>query len=376
MTIRVVVADDSPFVCRLLTSYLQSSPGFQVVGSASDGAGAVETVKTLHPDVVTLDLEMPGPDGLETLECIMHECPTPVVLVTGVSRRAADVALQAIEIGAVDFILKYTPGVDMNPETLRRDVVAKVRAASQIHVVRSLGPRRHQRQENAIDAGQAETPPHSPGGVPSEWPFKGDGVPSEWPFKGDGVPSAWPFEGGGVVVIGASTGGPVALRELLSNLPGDFATPIVIVQHMPASFTGVLAAQLDRQVPLKIREIEAGDRLEPGRALVAPGDYHLLLRSEMETELNQGPEIGGHRPCIDVTMQSAAQVYGARTKGILLTGMGDDGTLGLVSIRAKGGQTFAQDAASCAVNGMPRRAIERGVVDHVAPPARIAQMLR
>jgi len=376
MTIRVVVADDSPFVCRLLTSYLQSSPGFQVVGSASDGAGAVETVKTLHPDVVTLDLEMPGPDGLETLECIMHECPTPVVLVTGVSRRAADVALQAIEIGAVDFILKYTPGVDMNPETLRRDVVAKVRAASQIHVVRSLGPRRVQRQENAIDAGQAETPPHSPGGVPSEWPFKGDGVPSEWPFKGDGVPSAWPFEGGGVVVIGASTGGPVALRELLSNLPGDFATPIVIVQHMPASFTGVLAAQLDRQVPLKIREIEAGDRLEPGRALVAPGDYHLLLRSEMETELNQGPEIGGHRPCIDVTMQSAAQVYGARTKGILLTGMGDDGTLGLVSIRAKGGQTFAQDAASCAVNGMPRRAIERGVVDHVAPPARIAQMLR
>ena len=376
MTIRVVVADDSPFVCRLLTSYLQSSPGFQVVGSASDGAGAVETVKTLHPDVVTLDLEMPGPDGLETLECIMHECPTPVVLVTGVSRRAADVALQAIEIGAVDFILKYTPGVDMNPETLRRDIVAKVRAASQIHVVRSLGPRRVQRQENAIDAGQAETPPHSPGGVPSEWPFKGDGVPSEWPFKGDGVPSEWPFEGGGVVVIGASTGGPVALRELLSNLPGDFATPIVIVQHMPASFTGVLAAQLDRQVPLKIREIEAGDRLEPGRALVAPGDYHLLLRSEMETELNQGPEIGGHRPCIDVTMQSAAQVYGARTKGILLTGMGDDGTLGPVSIRAKGGQTFAQDAASCAVNGMPRRAIERGVVDHVAPPARIAQMLR
>ena len=178
------------------------------------------------------------------------------------------------------------------------------------------------------------------------------------------------------MVIGASTGGPVALRELLSNLPGDFATPIVIVQHMPASFTGVLAAQLDRQVPLKVREIEAGDRLQPGRALVAPGDFHLLLRSEMETELNRGPEIGGHRPCIDVTMQSAAQVYGARTKGILLTGMGDDGTLGLVSIRAKGGQTFAQDAASCAVNGMPRRAIEKGVVDHVAPPARIAQMLR
>jgi two-component system chemotaxis response regulator CheB len=356
MTVRVVVADDSPFVCRLLTSYLQSSAGFQVVGSALDGAGAVEAVKELHPDVVTLDLEMPGMDGLETLERIMHECPTPVVLVTGVSRRAADVTLRAIDVGAVDFILKYTPGLDMNPEMLRREIIAKVRAASQIRVVRSLGPHRFQRRENrgepappaahsptAPEAGQVEIPSHPPGGV---------------------------------VVIGASTGGPVALRELLSNLPADFATPIVIVQHMPASFTGVLAAQLDRQVPLKVRETEAGDRLQPGLALVAPGDYHLLLRPGLRVELNQGTEIGGQRPCIDVTMQSAAQIYGARTKGVLLTGMGDDGTRGLVSIRAKGGQTFAQDAASCAVNGMPRRAVEKGVVDHVAPPARIAQMLR
>ena len=379
MTVRVVVADDSPFVCHLLTSYLHSSAGFQVVGSALDGAQAVEAVKELHPDVVTLDLEMPGMDGLETLERMMHECPTPIVLVTGVSRQAADVTLRAIDVGAVDFILKYTPGLDMNPEILRQEIIAKVRAASQIRVVRSLGPHRFQRREKRIEPA-----------APSEWrPLKSDGSP--FPSKGhsDGTPAARspaaPEAGqvetpshppGGVVVIGASTGGPVALRELLSNLPADFATPIVIVQHMPASFTGVLAAQLDRQVPLKVRETETGDRLQPGLALVAPGDYHLLLRPGLRVELNQGTQVGGQRPCIDVTMQSAAQIYGAGTKGVLLTGMGDDGTRGLVSIHAKGGQTFAQDAASCAVNGMPRRAVEKGVVDHVAPPARIAQMLR
>jgi two-component system chemotaxis response regulator CheB len=185
-----------------------------------------------------------------------------------------------------------------------------------------------------------------------------------------------PFLPGGVVVIGASTGGPVALRELLSNLPADFSAAIIVIQHMPASFTEVLAAQLDRQVPLMVKEAETGDLLQPGLVLVAPGDYHLLLQPNAQVELSQGPAIEGHRPSIDVTMQSVAQIYGARTRGIVLTGMGDDGSQGLISIRSKGGKTFCQDAASCVVNGMPQRAIEKGVVDHVAPPAEIAHLLR
>jgi two-component system chemotaxis response regulator CheB len=168
----------------------------------------------------------------------------------------------------------------------------------------------------------------------------------------------------------------VALRELLGNLSPNFPAAVIIVQHMPATFTGVLAAQLDRQVPFKVKEAQAGDRLQPGLALVAPGDYHLLLRPDSRVELNQGPEIGGHRPSIDVTMQSVAQLYGARTKGVVLTGMGNDGSLGLAAIHAKGGKTFAQDADSCVVDGMPQRAIEKGVVDHVAPPTNIAQLLR
>jgi two-component system chemotaxis response regulator CheB len=368
--IRIVVADDSPFVCRLLTSYLQSSSDFQVVGTALNGARAVELVKELRPDAVTLDLEMPEMNGLEALEHIMYEYPTPVVLISGVSRRAAAITLQALDMGAVDFILKYTPGVNTNPEALRQEIMAKVRVASQIKVIRSLRPRRPQNRQTVPSRRQAQDTTPSPTSPPTT-PGVGD-TALERARRRDSSP----FLPSGVVVIGASTGGPVALRELLSNLPADFPAAVIIVQHMPATFTGVLAAQLDRQVAFKVKEAEAGDRLQPGLALVAPGGYHLLLRPDSQVELNQGPEIEGHRPSIDVTMQSVAQLYGTRAKGVVLTGMGNDGSLGLVSIRAKGGKTFAQDANSCVVNGMPQRAIEKGVVDHVAPPAKIARLLR
>jgi two-component system chemotaxis response regulator CheB len=357
--IRVVVADDSPFVCRLLTSYLQSSPDLQVVGTALNGARAVDLVKDLGPDAVTLDVEMPGMNGLEALEQIMLERPTPAIMVSGVSRRAAAITLQALDLGAVDFVLKYTPGVDTDPEALCQEIVAKVRAASQIKVIRALRPRQPGSQE-ARSKKQEATSDLQPFGY-----TQGKPAISNLQYR---VP--------GVVVIGASTGGPLALRELLANLPADFPAAIVVVQHMPATFTGVLAAQLDRQTALQVKEAENGDRLQPGLVLVAPGGYHLLLRPDARVELNQGPAIGGHRPSVDVTMQSVAQVYGSRTRGVVLTGMGNDGSLGLVSIRAKGGRTYAQNAESCVVNGMPQRAIERGAVNHVAPPAEIAQLLR
>jgi two-component system chemotaxis response regulator CheB len=343
--IRAVIADDSPFICRLLSTYLQSSPDVQVVGTALNGLRAVELIKELRPDVVTLDLEMPEMDGLGALEQIMYDCPTPVVMVSGVSRQAARVTLQALDLGAVDFILKYTPGVDIDPEVLRQDIIAKVRAAARIKVIRSL----------------RSAPTVHPEVLPVVTPL---------PLVS---PSVW--QPGSVVVIGASTGGPVALRELLMQLPKDFPAAIVIVQHMPPAFTSVLAAQLNRQVALKVKEAAPGDLLQPGLVLVAPGDFHLLVRADGRVELNQGAEIGGHRPSVDVTMQSISQIYGARVKGVLLTGMGGDGALGMVAIHSKGGQTFAQDAESCVINGMPQRAIDKGAVDTIAPPARIAQLL-
>ena len=354
--VRVLIIDDSPFVCRLLTNHLHSSNNVQVVGTALNGRRGLKLVEELHPDVITLDLEMPDVSGLETLQQIMLDHPTPVVVISGVSRRAAAMSLEAINKGAVDFILKYTPGTDVKPEALRQEIIAKVQSAAEIKVVRSIRSR-HSR-DSQPDPHTAKLVADIVGGI--------TGSNGSRPV----------LLSSGVVVIGASTGGPVALRELLSELPADFPAAILVVQHMPASFTGALAAQLNSRVALSVKEAAPGDKLQAGQVLVAPGDYHLLLRPNSEVYLNQAPKIQGHRPSVDVTMQSVAQVYGQRTRGVILTGMGSDGAMGLRAIRSKGGATFAQDADSCVVNGMPQRAVDEGVVDHIATPPQIARLLR
>jgi len=351
--IRVVVVDDSPFACRLMISYLQAAPGVQVVGTALQGTRAVKVVKDVRPSVVTLDLEMPGMDGLVVLDQIMYECPTPVVVVSGVSQPAASMTLAALDMGAVDFIAPFPPVVSANTEALRLGIVAKVRAASQIHVIRSLRLRKSDIHAAPPLVRTTATPP----------------------MAGVGAQTSGSHRPARVVVIGASTGGPTALRDLLRALPAHFPAAILIVQHLPESFTAVLAAQLHRQVALTVREAAEGNGLEPGVALVAPGGSHLLLRPDACVHLTKEPEVGGHRPSIDVTMQSVAQVYGARAQGVVLTGMGADGAMGLVAIHAQGGTTFAQDAASCVINGMPQRAIEAGAVDYVDTPAQIARRL-
>lgn len=326
---------------------------------ALNGRRAVELTVELKPDVVTLDLEMPEMDGLEALQQIMYEQPTPIVMISGVSRKAALITLQALESGAVDFILKYTPGVDTEPEMLRLEILAKVRAAAGIKVVRSIRPFKGRSFEKRNRKLSDKLPD-----VKTAVSLK--------PAIAEKVIAYLP---GGVIVIGASTGGPVAVRELLAQLPADFPAAVIVVQHIPASFTPVLAAQLQRRVAINVKEAEAGEKLKAGQVIIAPGDYHLLIGADSRVMLNQGPKIKGHRPSVDVTMQSVAQVYGSRTKGVILTGMGDDGSLGVIAIHAKGGRTFAQDAATCVVNGMPQRAIEKGVIDFVAPPPDIAEML-
>ncbi|HMF15146.1 MAG TPA: chemotaxis-specific protein-glutamate methyltransferase CheB [Gemmataceae bacterium] len=341
--IRVVVVDDSPFVCRLMTSFLQSDQDVQVIATALDGQRAMEQVRRLKPDAVTLDLEMPGMNGLEVLDRIMHEMPTPVLIVSGVSRQGAAKTMVALEKGAVDFLLKYTPGVDTDSELLRREIVGKVRLASQIKVIRSLAA--------------AEKPRFSPDARPS---------------AETGVP---PFLSVGIVVIGASTGGPQAVQTLLSHLPADFAGAVIVVQHMPAQFTPVLAAQLRRHVLLPVRHAADGDLLEPGLVFVAPGDRHLLVRGNGKLQVIEGPKVRGHRPCIDVTMQAVAEAFGPLARGIVMTGMGTDGTLGLEAIRRRGGRTYVQDPQSCMVSSMPSAARARGVVDQVAVPDELARLL-
>jgi two-component system chemotaxis response regulator CheB len=341
---RVLVADDSPFVCRLLTSYLHSAEDFEVVGTAFDGKQALDRVKALRPDAVTLDLEMPEMDGLETLTHIMRECPTPAVAISGVSGRAATRTLQALDLGAVDFVLKYAPGVNIRPADLCREILDKVRAASQIRVVRSLGARAASSYAAGSAAQQDHRAPDSETGV-------------------------------GVIVIGASTGGPLALRELLSRLPPDIGAGIIVVQHMPRNFTAVLAAQLDRHCRVRVREAEHGNGVEPGRVLIAPGGYHLLVRPGLRVAVQPGSPADTFCPSIDAAMESAARIYGTGAIGVLLTGMGDDGASGMKAIHDRGGVTLVQDSESCVVDGMPQRARERTAVDAIGPPAELAMLL-
>jgi two-component system chemotaxis response regulator CheB len=351
--LRVVVVDESPFVCRLLATYLDATADIQVVGIARTGTEALPIIRALRPNVVTLAVEMTGMTGLDILERIMHECPTPVILISGVSRRAAQITSRAIELGAVDFILKFAPGVSTNPEALRQDIVTRVRMAARVKVIRSLASTRA-RRDTAV--------PLAREGIGAE------GLVATARLSGLNPPRD-------LVVVGASTGGPMALRELLENLPGDFPAAVVIVQHMPAGFTAILADQLDRQVSLKVKEARDGDQVARALVLVAPGDYHLLFRPGFRVELVRDEPVRGHRPSIDLTMQSAVQLFGAHTYGIVLTGMGEDGVRGLKAIRNACGRTFAQDTSTCVISSMPQCAIQEGVVDQVAAPAQLASAL-
>jgi two-component system chemotaxis response regulator CheB len=327
---------------------LDKEPDIRVVGTAHHGARALALVPELRPHVILLALELNDGSGLTVLDDMMHTHPTPVVVICGGTQDAAMMALNAVHMGAVDFI-QYDPGDEAMLGTLRWELTEKVRTASRIRVIRSLRLRKALTASGINTERVAAAPPGST-------------------FQTVASPET-------VVVIGASTGGPTALRLLLGALPKRFPAAIIVVQHMPEGFTAVLAAQLDRYTAISVREAAHGTRLEMGAALVAPGDTHLLLRPDLCVELTKEPPVGGHRPSIDVTMKSAVQIFGARTLGVILTGMGADGAMGMKAIHTQGGKTFAQDAESCVVDGMPKQARETGIIDYVDTPAQLARYL-
>ena len=344
--IRVAIADDSPFTCKLLASYVQESGDCEVVGFANDALSTIDLVRTFKPDVLTLDLQMPGGNGLDLLRKLVAESAVAVVVISGVTRRAAATTLHALELGAVDFVLKYTPGAPVSPASLKREIVAKVKMAA------AAQPLIRQAQALPVPAPALAqlTPPA--GGRPVA-------------ARGEI----------GVIVIGASTGGPRAIGELLTAFPVDFAAPFVIVQHLPAPFTAPFAAQLDRHTRLHVQEAKSGDRLEPGRVLVSPGSVHLIVLADGRIALQPAADGDIYRPSIDLAMTSAAESYKSGAVGVVLTGMGHDGAEGLKQIREHGGEAYVQDLASCVVPSMPKRALERAGADYVARPERIGQML-
>lgn len=346
--IRVAIADDSPFTCQLLASYLEAGGDCTVVGVAHDATTTLNLIRNATPDVLTLDLQMPGTDGLELLRQLGEERAVSVVVISGVTRLAAATTLRALELGAVDFILKYTPGAPVSRASLRREIVSKVKIAA------AARPATRQ-------ALHVPTPPAAP---------SANGTAAKMVSR-----PTQRGEAGEIVVIGASTGGPRAIGELLNQLPSDFALPCVVVQHLPADFTQAFAAQLTRHTRLQVRVAETGDRPEAGVIFVAPGSMHLTFKADGRIHLQTPAATDIYRPSITAAMTAAADAYGAATIGVLLTGAGDDGADGLRRIGEAGGELYVQDPQSCVVASMPQRAIERAGADHVASPERIGQFL-
>lgn len=347
--IRVAVADDSAFTCRLLASYLECAGDCEVVGTAHDAASTLDLLQKVSPDVVTLDLEMPGSNGLDLLRQIVSDSTAAVVVISGVTRRAAATTLRALEMGAVDFVLKYTPGAPVSPASLRREIVSKVKIAA-------TAPRR--RRGVTADSGGA--------------PVDGSGRTAG--RSREGVAAAV-HPRAGVIIIGASTGGPQALRGLVAQLPADFSVPCVIVQHLPPAFTAAFATELARHSRLPVREAQAKMRLEPGSLVVSPGARHLLVRPGGRVELRPSAEEETYRPSIDFAMVSAAESYGRASIGVVLSGMGSDGAEGLKRIRAHGGTAYVQEPSSCVVDSMPTHALRRAGADCVATPDVLGSIL-
>lgn len=343
--IKVLVVDDSAFMRKILSDLFAAEADFEVVDVARNGRDAIDKIKRLRPDVVTMDVEMPVLDGISALEIIMKEAPTRVVMVSSLTREGADATIRALEKGAVDFVAK-TAGPISSIEYIRTEILSKCRAAAKANVRQLVKP---------------ATPPPPP---PTDYkpPVFVPGVNEQ------------------LVAIGTSTGGPRALQEILTRLPGNLPCPLVIVQHMPPGFTRSLSERLNTLSALTVKEAQTGDVLTPGLAVVAPGDYHLTLEREgtrTVVRLSQEPPIGGHRPSVDPMMESVARIYGPKAIGVILTGMGHDGSLGMKAIKSHQGYTIAEDGSTTVVNGMPKSAIELGVVDKVKPlPAIAGEIVR
>ncbi|MHB8837130.1 MAG: protein-glutamate methylesterase/protein-glutamine glutaminase [Candidatus Methylomirabilia bacterium] len=339
--IRVLVVDDSPLVRRTIERLLDADPGVAVVGIAGDGLDALVKIRDLRPDVVTLDVLMPRLDGLKVLACVMRESPVRVLMLSSLTQEGADETLQALDLGAVDFIDKTALLVSGDPAAAGRELLGKIYTAA------AVDPSRLGRREAVRGGATAVSALLQPGGAD-------------------------------VVVVGASTGGPPALQALIPALPADFSAGVVVVQHIPAGFTRPLAGRIDAASALSVREAEQGDRVRPGEVLFAPGGRHLTFAErggELVVVIDFEPSETLHRPSVDVTMQSAAELRGRRSAGVLLTGMGTDGAWGMWSIRARGGWTLAQSEESCVVYGMPRAAVELGAASEIVPLGDIAARL-
>jgi two-component system chemotaxis response regulator CheB len=362
MAIRVLVIDDSALMRKLLMEIINGEKDLEVVGSAPDAHAAREMIKTLNPDVVTLDVQMPKMDGIEFLEKLMRLRPTPVVMVSSFTEAGSETTLKALELGAVDFIGKPRGDTPNSMDEYAHELCEKLRAASSARLLRRPSTSARPPGSVAGASGLGATSSHPLHRV----------APILHPSRLDVSRS---YASNMVIYLGASTGGTEAIKDFLAGMPTN-CPPILIVQHMPETFTASFAKRLDSLSAPRVIEAKGGEKIESGTVYIAPGHSHMLARKTaggLQIELQQTPAVNRHRPAVDVLFESAAQVSGRNAVGVILTGMGKDGAQGMLKMRQAGAMTFGQDESSCVVYGMPKEAFNVGAVQEVVTLSEMAK---
>ena len=341
--IKVMIVDDSAVVRQVLVEMLKGDPGIEVIAAVADPIFAMQRMKTTWPDVIVLDVEMPRMDGVTFLRQLMQERPTPVIICSTLTEAGAPTTIEALSAGAAAFITKPKIGLKQFLNTAAHELNSAIRAAAKVNLKRLVRPKPTRPVVTLKHTADVILAPLSERAMTRTTEH--------------------------IVAIGTSTGGTQALEEVLSALP-QVCPALVIVQHMPPQFTAAFAKRLDALCQISVKEASDGDRLRPGRALIAPGGRHMLVQrsgAQYFVEIREGPPVSRHCPSVDVLFRSAAKAAGRNALGIIMTGMGDDGARGLKEMRDAGASTIAQDEASCVVFGMPKEAIRFGAAEHVLP---------
>lgn len=346
MSLKVLVVDDSNFFQQRLKEMLNEHPQLEVVGVASNGRDAVEKAKSLRPDVITMDYEMPVMDGVTAVRQIMADRPTPILMFSSLTYEGARTTLDALDAGAVDFLPKNFSEISSNSASLKKKLHSRLLAISRPQTVARQTP----------SAAVSKAPVQQPLAPAAQRPVS---------LKGKVR----------ALVIGASTGGPVALADVLTKLPERFPVPIILVQHMPENFTKPFSERLDRQCKISVREAADGDSLRPGLALLAPGGKQLMLDKRGCVKIMPGDDRVNYKPSVDITFGSAANIYGNQLLGVVLTGMGSDGCEGARLIKQRGGSIWSQDQDSCVIYGMPMAVAKAELTDRVLALAEIGPAL-
>jgi two-component system chemotaxis response regulator CheB len=336
--IKVLIVDDSAFARYTISKYICNDDNIEIIGTSHDGHDAVKKVKSLRPDVVTMDIQMPHLDGLQALEKIMSDCPTPIIMLSSLTSEGAEATVKALELGAVDFFLKPSLTDSDNKGLLFNELIKKIKSIARVNINHLTNKHELIHKKESIDAASFQQ--HEKTGH---------------------------VDITKLIIIGSSTGGPRSLYQIIPTIPSNIPAAILIVQHMPPKFTGTMAERLNELSAIDIKEAQTGDEIIEGRALIAPGGYHMIVGKNKKILITEDKPRSGLRPAVDVTMESAVNIYGRLCTGVILTGMGHDGTEGASLIKAAGGTVLAQDEESCVVFGMPRSVIENGLANKVVP---------